>query len=222
MFSWLLFGCSPSKPALKQIFVNGAQAKADDETAVIHILPLGQIEFPSGKVCPKDTMMLGVEGELDRAVPTSAGIAEAAVAKFSSGDERIAFLRVQFRPDPIERYILAIRKIGTEWHESYREAYPVDSGFGGFVDHAAQAEVNELLGAEDRKLTKQLHVELERQSKPTWSCANLEIKAGLRMLVVSSGFGDGGYRTFFGLNSKDEVVSLITDFNVVTSELSKE
>ncbi len=222
MLSWLLCGCSPSKPKLKDVFVDGVQANAHGTKVTIQILQLGQIEFRSGKVSPKDTMMLGVDAELDRSVPTTAGMAEAVVAKFPSGDERIAFVRVQFHNEGAEHYTLAIRKIGPQWHESYREAYPVDSGFGGFVDYSVQAELNELLEADNREKSKRLHKDLEQQSKPTWAWANFEVKPNMKILVVSSGFGDGAYRTFYGLNSKDEVVSLVTDFNVVTSEISKD
>lgn len=222
LLSWLFTGCSPSKPRLNEVLVDGKQIKAHSQKATIQILQLGQIEFRSGRVSPKDTMMLDIGAELDRTVPISAGNVEAVIAKFASGDERIAFLRVKFSSDLAERYALAIRKIGPSWHESYREAYPVDSGFGGFVDFTIQEEVNGLFGAEEKELTKRLHKELELQSKPTWSWSNFEVKPGARIIVASSGFGDGGYRTFYGLNSKDEIVSLVTDFNVITTELTKE
>lgn len=222
LLSWLLAGCSPSKPRLNDVLVDGKQVKAHSTKATIQIVQLGHIEFPSGRVSPKDTMMLDVGAELDRSVPTSAGKVEAAIAKLASGDERIAFIRVQFLQDSAERYALAIRQIGSGWHESYREAYPVDSGYGGFIDFTLQDEVNGLFEAKDKDLTSRLHKELELQSKPTWSWSNFEIKPGVKILVASSGFGDGAYRTFYGLNSKDEVVSLVTDFNVVTTELTKE
>lgn len=222
LIPWLFAGCSPSKPRLNDVLVDGKQVKAHNTKATIQIVQLGQIEFPSGRVSPKDTMMLDIGAELDKTVPISAGNVEAVVAKLASGDERIAFLRVQFYPEPAERYQLAIRKIDSKWHESYREAYPVDSGFGGFIDFTAQEEVNSLLGAEDKELVKRLHKELEVQSKPTWSWSNFEVKSGIRVLVASSGFGDGGYRTFYGLNSEGEIVSLVTDFGVITTDLTKE
>lgn len=221
IFSWLLFGCAPGKPDLNQILTNGAQVKAGGESVTIHIHQLGKTEFSSGRVAPKDTMMLDVEAELDRSVPTTEGLAEAVVARFESGDERVAFLRVRFKAEPAARYAPALRKIGPEWHESYREAYPVDSGFGGFVDYTLQKEINELLGAENSELTKRLHRDLEQQSKPTWSWANFEVKPGIKILVVSSGFGDGGYKTYYGLNSKNELVSLLTDFEVLESVISE-
>src|SRR5690349_21393273 len=135
MLSWLLFGCSPSKPDLKTVFKNGSRINAHGKPVTIEIVQLGSIEFPSGRVAPKDTMMLDVSDELDRSVPITTAVAEAVVARFQSGDERVAFLQVRFRPESAKRCSLAIRKISPKWHESYREAYAVDSGFGGFVDY---------------------------------------------------------------------------------------
>jgi hypothetical protein len=220
--SWLLVGCSPNKPDINRAFVEGSSFKVSGQQVQTSVVQLGQIAFPSGKVTPKDTMVLDVECEVDRSIPTSLGDAEAVIAKFPSGDERVAFLRIKFHPQPAERHVIAIRMIGPQWHESYREAYPVDSGYGGFVDHVAQKEINALLEAEDDKLAKKLHQELEQQTRPTWSWSNFEVKPGLRILVVSSGFGDGGYKTFYGLNAKGNVVSLVTDFGVISTQLSSE
>jgi hypothetical protein len=62
---------------------------------------------------------------------------------------------------------------------------------------------------------KQLHADLKARQKNTWTWSNLEITPGLRMLVVSSGFGDGAYKTYYGLNDEGEIVELVTDFGVL-------
>jgi hypothetical protein len=61
---------------------------------------------------------------------------------------------------------------------------------------------------------KQLHDELKARQKDTWSWSNVEIIPGVRLLVVSSGFGDGAYKTYYGLNSQGDIVELVTDFAV--------
>jgi hypothetical protein len=215
MFGFLFSGCGHSdKPEVGNGFVDGATFRVEGRKGAIHLVELGPISFPSGKVAPKDTMMLDEEAPLNREVPRAEARATAAVARFSNGDERVAFLRVRFKEDVVVRHELAKRLISDKWHESYQEAYPVDSGFGGFVDHAAQTNINQVLEDSSAPRLKQLHDELKARQKDTWSWSNVEIIPGVRLLVVSSGFGDGAYKTYYGLNSQGDIVELVTDFAV--------
>ena len=167
------------------------------------------------RVAPKDTMMLNEEAPLDREVPRREGKATAAVARFSDGDERVALLRVRFRDGVVVKHELAKRLISDKWHESYREAYPVDSGYGGFIDYAAQTNVNKALEDRSTPGAKQIHHDLKRRWKNTWSWANVEILPGIRLLAVSSGFGDGAFKTYYGMDGRGEILELVTNFDVL-------
>ena len=212
----LFAGCgSGRKPTVTTAFVEGAEFRANGQKGTITIVDLGTITFPSGRVAPKDTMMLDVGAPLEREVPRRQAKATAAVARFSNGDERVAFLRIRFRDSVVVKHELAKRLISGEWHESYREAYPVDSGYGGFVDYAAQTNVNKALDDRSTPGAKQIHDDLKGRWKNTWSWANVEILPDIRLLAVSSGFGDGAFKTYYGLDSAGEIVELVTDFDVL-------
>lgn len=216
MFGFLFAGCgSGGKLTATTAFVDGAEFRANGRKGTITRVELGTITFPSGKATPKDTMMLDEEAPLDREVPREEGKATAAVAKFSDGDERVAFLRVRFRDGVAAKHELAKRLISEKWHESYREAYPVDSGYGGFVDYAAQRSVNKVLEDGSTSEARQMHEDLKGRWKNTWSWANAEILPGIRLLVISSGFGDGAFKTYYGLDNKGEILELVTDFDVL-------
>jgi hypothetical protein len=208
-------GCKPHvAPSVGNAFREGAEFNIEGKRGVITLVDMGTISFPSGKAVPKDTMTLSEDAELDREVPKSPAKVVAAVAKHASGDERVAFLRVRFREETPTKHELAIRRISADWHESYKEAYPVDSGFGGFIDQKVQAEVNKAIEDAATGVSKKLHDQLQKTQRNTWSWANLEIVQGIYLLVVSSGYGDGAFKTYYGLNDRGEIIELVTDFRV--------
>jgi len=202
------------KPTLESAFAEGAVFYANrGRRAAMFLADLGAISFPSGRVAPKDPMMSDIGCELDRQIPRTQGKIEAAVARFDSGDERVAFVRIRFTREIARRHKLALR-LNYRGHESWMEAYPVDSGNGGFIDFEAQAAVEQMLETQEDPAIQALYADLESRRKNTWSWANVEMLPGIRLLVVSSGWGDGGYSTYYGLNDADEVISLVTDFEV--------
>ncbi len=78
--------------------------------------------------------------------------------------------------------------------------YPVDAGMGCFMDADAQTvflEANPELGYEN------------------WIEYHPEQGNPLNVAMFASGYGDGVYPSFWGLNSSGETVCLITDFQVL-------
>ncbi|WP_253946621.1 DUF4241 domain-containing protein [Priestia filamentosa] len=48
-----------------------------------------------------------------------------------------------------------------------------------------------------------------------WGNLILDEEYNLNALIFSSGYGDGFYASYWGINEKGNVVSLVTDFNIM-------
>ena len=91
--------------------------------------------------------------------------------------------------------------------------YGVDSGTGCFVD----VDTVRLFDEAD---ADQLIAELAKTYVHTWSWANLVVNpaTGGNLAAFSSGFGDGGYPSYFGYDGSGCLVCLVTDFGLFNSE----
>jgi hypothetical protein len=62
----------------------------------------------------------------------------------------------------------------------------------------------------------QMNLQFEKNQQKTWAWANyiLEEPIGINIVAFSSGWGDGGYASYFGMDNLGNPVCLVTDFGV--------
>ena len=97
--------------------------------------------------------------------------------------------------------------------------YGVDSATGCFLDSSALAIVAtelETTGQWDQLIEEALEVAPDDE----WFSANIPVSQSppTNAIAFSSGFGDGLYASWFGLDSSGNAVCLVTDFEVVDTE----
>lgn len=100
--------------------------------------------------------------------------------------------------------------------------YGVDSATGCFLDSSALAIVATEL--EPTGQWEQLVEEaMEIAPNDDWFSANIPVSQSppTNAIAFSSGFGDGLYASWFGLDTSGTVVCLLTDFEVVESEAKR-
>lgn len=142
-----------------------------------------------------------------RAVPEGSWPVDVLLAE-KGGDTRVALARIRFGDTPPVRFALAlvegrdVRAAGSD--ETH--GYGVDSGTGCFADAPSHLPHDELLG------------ELEQHQEPTWSWA---CSSDESCVAFSSGYGDGVYASYFGLDEANTPVCLVTDFQVLELELPR-
>lgn len=138
-------------------------------------------------------------------------------------DERIAYACVQFRPEtPViweMGQVAPPNRPAPKPNDSY--CYGVDAGTGCFMDAAAVQWI-ERFGQGDtaeweRRFIDPLTEGMDATSKNTRSWATLELdpESGLNLIAFSSGWGDGCYPTYWGLDAQGEAICLLTDFRVI-------
>lgn len=95
--------------------------------------------------------------------------------------------------------------------------YGVDSGKGCYMDVETQEIVNELYFDEELNFHDVLYKKYEKSYVSGWTWINYDFE-GLpnnNLISFSSGWGDGGYESYFGFDENNKVTCLITDFRIV-------
>ncbi len=137
-------------------------------------------------------------------------IAEAVIYKDNTVvDKRNAFVRIKLKEG-----------VPVEWR--YIWTFGVDGGTGGYIDYSTLRMVVE--NKDSDSFSEELLREFEKVQriiepfednyKNYRQYVNLNYKNG-NLIAFSTGYGDGGYNSFTGLNESGEVVEILTDFGVI-------
>lgn len=130
----------------------------------------------------------------------------------------MAFARVLFSPEAVDRWVLAVTAGQDPATLSENEAfgYGVDTATGCFL----APETGELLSrrmSQESEYSQTIIDQMEEAGRDTWSWAIFQPDAGSEHNVVafSTGYGDGLYASYFGLAIDGRPVTLVTDFEVL-------
>ena len=172
-----------------------------------------ELQAPSGKIIACDAFVLG-EDEQAFTVSVAPGKYPVilTVARHDD-DERIAYATVRFSASPPVRWEMAV---GPEQLKPGQEFYfAVDSGTACFMDLAALAAINRKMDQDDKHLEK-VSAAMEQHHNTTWDWASVALTdLAANQVIFSSGFGDGGYSSYFGRDASGKIVCLVTDFDVL-------
>jgi nucleoid DNA-binding protein len=169
------------------------------ESAQIRFLRLPDLHLPTGRICVADPMLFGGAPPLVRSVapgryPFILGVAHI------NRSERIALAIARFSDERPVRWETAIAVGGGE-------SYGVDSGCGCMCDEAVFLALAAAEEADDEFFER-----LTTEMQESWVHADCG-KGSL--IAFSSGYGDGAYKSYFGLTEDARAVALVTDFGVV-------
>ncbi|RAS80112.1 DUF4241 domain-containing protein [Priestia endophytica] len=100
--------------------------------------------------------------------------------------------------------------------------HPVDTGLSCFADGSAVLKMEELerkkineLGDDFISFYDDVLEEKLEENNDMWGNLILDEEHNLNALIFSSGYGDGFYASYWGIDEKGNVVSLVTDFNIL-------
>ena len=177
----------------------------------------GQVVLPSGRLVAADAFVIFDAVPFTAAMPPGRRPVSVLRADFADGDRRIAAAMVRFGPgDPVrwELALVAGQDPATLGPDEFF-GYGVDAGTGAFTspeatallrDEAAYDAYSKALmaamfpGGQQFRLTAQ--VEVDRAS-------------GANVVAFASGFGDGAYPTFVGIDRDGRPAVVLTDFGIL-------
>jgi hypothetical protein len=133
-------------------------------------------------------------------------------------DERVAFAKLVVGSSPAVTWKIAKLRDDPAGDRSF---YFVDSGTGSFMDLQTAMVVSDKLGAEilhrDSSFSDvviRAMDENRRAGKGDWADIFVP-EADANLIVFGSGWGDGTYRTYLGLDADGNVAEFLTDFGVI-------
>ncbi len=173
---------------------------------------LAELFFPSGAIVACDGAILD-ELPFERRVPAGRYPLTLLIARIKD-DERVAFALLRFSAQPVVQWELATRP-GQDRSKLKADqifGYGVDSGTGAFADaKAIDAIVDD--GEAMQKFVDDCGDEMQKCYRHTRSWAVAEGESG-SIAAFSSGYGDGSYASYFGLDATGASAALVTDFGI--------
>ncbi len=187
----------------------------NDEIRAFEYRRLGNLVITSGKIVACDPYYcVDTEPFAAQQIPTGQYPVIVSIAHLENSDQRIAYAAILFGDTlPVSWRFAA--PSGED--ETY--GYCVDSGTGCFMDVDAVNAFAPICEPYDVD-TDPLLAQMSRQYTNTWGWANLCMnqETGTNIIAFSSGWGDGGYSSYFGYDENEHIVCLLTDFGLLDEE----
>lgn len=209
-------GAGPGPAVFEQAFASGRPLEIDDGDdggrVTVEAREIGRLRIPSGQLLACDPFFCETARPFAARVPRGEFPLQLALARFGR-EERVALARLSFLPEPVVRWEPA-RLQGGAAGPGDAAGYGVDSGTGAFMDLAAWQEVVRRMAREPQAFSERLYGELDRNDAPARAWAVLRLGPG-SMALFSSGWGDGGYASYWGYDRRGRLAALLTDFQVL-------
>jgi len=182
------------------------------------VVRVGELEVPTGRIVACDPLVFPESSPFRRTVAPGRHRVEIAIARVSADDERCAAARLVARDAAVTRWEPAMTE-DDDRAPGGLPGYGVDAGLGCFMDAACR---DTFLAAqdnvEDNYYDDVLARELDRKRFTVdWTLHVPDATKPDNVAIFSSGWGDGVYATYVGLDAGGEVVCLLTDFGIIES-----
>jgi len=205
----------------EKILLKLKNGKLGEEYEVkIYEQALGILNLPTGKIVANDPLTFFEYEPFATTVPIGKYPVFVHVScPYSSNDKRVAFAEIRFTENPPVRFELALlNELEKASSLDTDNDYGVDSATGCFMDYETcmilKDKVDQHTGNDMIAESAELENALEETST-IFSTANKFLSNTENNIVAfSSGFGDGGYFSYWGFDEKNEICCLITDFDM--------
>lgn len=185
---------------------------------------VAQLSIRDGLIVACDPLVDPEAEPFDRKVPLGKFPVRVVVAEFEGGDQRVAAARIDFKQEPVARWVPAL-VAGQELSQlapGEMYGYGVGAGTGCFMDVSAASALaeREMELSESAEFVSYyddvLDEVMNEHHRDTWTWVDHSPSGDERNVVIfSSGWGDGFYSSYWGEDSNGELVCLVTDFDVL-------
>lgn len=207
------------------------------DTAELNVVEIGELHLPSGKIIAGDPFFIFDQKPFKQSVKPGSYPVTLFIHKVEEDHYRIAFSKVTFSDKPATRWTLALTEgISDEDIKNLKKdeffGYGVDAGLSCFTDLETNTLFNNLMNQFDSEHPNGNYYNdvLEEEFKNISGNHPLSRKEGdwnnhfpkkddkHNVIMFASGWGDGYYPAYWGLDSDGNIVELITDFFVLTGQ----
>tara|TARA_R110002096_G_C14412626_1_gene708397 strand:+ start:60 stop:866 length:807 start_codon:yes stop_codon:yes gene_type:complete len=197
----------------------------------ISVIEIGKLKVPTGKIVVCDPLVTPDMQPLTREVKTGEFPIKIYEVKTENSGDRYAIAKLEFNQQRAIKWVLALRD-GEDINELTDEGdffgFPVDAGLGGFFDIQAGVEYlkfqDEFMKSNpngniyDDFFAMEFKKSAKDQNDPNdyGNWVNFKLpNSDLNITMFQSGYGDGMYPAFWGIDKNGEITSLVIDFFVV-------
>lgn len=185
------------------------------------------LKISSGEIVACDPLVFPETSAFKRRVPKGDFPVVVSLATLPDGDERVAAARIEFVTGSVSKWEPALlpAQDPAKLTEGENFGYGVDAGTGCFMDLQTALVFIE----REKEMSSSpefgsyyddvLSDPLEENSRSSWTWLNhCPADDDRNVVMFSSGWGDGVYSSYWGLDGEGEVVCLLTEFDVVDLE----
>ena len=200
-------------------FSRPGRASVGGRAAALAVVPAGELVLPTGRIVASDAFLLSTE-------PFSTTVAPGRypVSVLSATDDRglgsdVAAAMLRLAPgDPVSwQTALVAGQDVTTLEPGTFFGYPVDSGTGSFASPEAVERVKDEPAYDAYSARFQAAMFPTPDARTSSVDLVVDPATGANVIGFPSGFGDGGYASWFGLDAAGQPVVLITDFGIVAA-----
>jgi hypothetical protein len=214
-------------PHLDKAFQDGSVHHVGGYEITVKTLDVGTLLLPSGEVIANDPFAL------PHAQPFSLKLAPGqypvilSLAYYPNSPDPViaaAKLRITERA-PVAWYLATISgQDPSTLAEDEIFGYPVDSGTSAFLSPESAAILGRQLASGALGINvdyiKRLNEEMSAHpATGSWVDVRLEGSSGLNAVLFTSGYGDGFFASYWGLDETGQVACLVTDFAILEPDL---
>ncbi|MFD2603830.1 DUF4241 domain-containing protein [Flavobacterium suzhouense] len=198
------------------------------ELTEIHI---GDVNLPTGKIIVADPFFSLEQRPFSRTVIPDKYPVYIFMANIDALHHRIAYAKIKFRPEDASKWILALTDDLTneelnELGDDEFYGFPVESGLACFLDEETNTQFNAKMdelqdkNPESNYYDDVLSEEFIKYSGKNnfsrdlgdWNDHHPIADSDNNIIMFASGWGDGYYPAYWGLNENGDTVELVVDF----------
>ncbi|HYF65787.1 MAG TPA: DUF4241 domain-containing protein [Herpetosiphonaceae bacterium] len=233
---WLalaLAACGPARPAptpaaplptmvplpqvetLADLFPAAPRLGAPPAAWTWRALDVGQLEVPTGELLVSDLFFAGLDAPLARQVPAGRyTVTLSLLSQPGSGFEDVAAARLQIRPQPpvaweTARFLPANGEPGAD-------GYAVDSGMAAFSTPPSAAALTQRLDRDPTYVDAIIEQSAANELEGSWALIRPDPALAANVAGFGSGWGDGVYAAYWGLDAGGAPVCLVTEFQLIS------
>lgn len=198
--------------------VQDVEPDGEISTLVTEVTDLGLLELPGGLVIAWDLYLTGEEHRpFTRRLPCEHPRAVAAACCIAGDHWRNLALLLVAGEGPVVRWVGGRHVEEDTEDEDSADCYPVDTGVGCFASPAAVAELDRVMREDDGMLEDPISRAMEESGTRhrTQAVIAAPSPGALPVAACHSGWGDGVYATWFGLDQQGRAIIALTDFDVI-------
>lgn len=205
----------------------------DDEMGMQELteIHVGDVNLPTGKIIASDPFFTQDQRPFVRTVEPNKYPVYIYMTEIDEDHHRVAYAKIKFRPGTASKWILAVTDDITEeelkqLNEDEFFGFPVDSGLACFLDEETNTSLLTKMDALQEKdpdsnyydeVLSDEFIAYSGKNKFSrdlgdWNDHHPDKDSDNNVIMFASGWGDGYYPAYWGLNNNGDTVELVIDF----------